>query len=209
MKLYHCLNARSLRPLWALEEMGLDYELITMTFPPRFEHEGYLDINPLGTVPTFVDGDLTMTESSGICHYLVDKYGPHPIGLSVDDPEYGEYLNWLYRSDATLTFPQTLVLRYTRLEPEERRIPQVVDDYSRWYLSRLRSVEAALEGKLEAKLFLCAERFTIADIAVGYALLMGTTLGLDEHYKPNCKRYLASLMERPAFIRANNASRDA
>ena len=37
MKLYHCLNARSLRPLWALEEMGLAYELITMAFPPRFE----------------------------------------------------------------------------------------------------------------------------------------------------------------------------
>jgi glutathione S-transferase len=95
MKLYHCLDARSLRPLWALEEMGLEYELINMPFPPRFSYKGYLDINPLGTVPAFVDGDLTMTESSGICHYLVDKYGPHSIGMTVDEPEYGDYLNWL------------------------------------------------------------------------------------------------------------------
>ena len=123
MKLYHCNDARSLRPLWALEEMGLDYELINMEFPPRFSYPGYLDINPLGTVPAFVDGDLTMTESSGICHYLVEKYGPTDIGIAVDEPGYGDYLNWLYRSDATLTFPQTLVLRYTRLEPEERRQP--------------------------------------------------------------------------------------
>lgn len=198
MKLYHCPNARSLRPLWALEEMQLDYELIVMPFPPRFEYDGYLDINPLGTVPTFVDGDLTMTESTAICHYLIEKYGPHPIGMNIDEPAYGEYLNWLYRSDATLTFPQTLVLRYSKLEPEERRIPQVVEDYGKWYLSRLRCVEAALEGKE----FLCGGRFTIADIAVGYALLMGTSLGLDQRYKPNCKRYLASLMRRPAFIKA-------
>ena len=198
MKLYHCSDARSLRPLWALEEMRLDYELINMEFPPRFGYPGYLDINPLGTVPTFLDGDLTMTESSGICHYLVEKYGPTDIGIRVDEQGYGEYVNWLYRSDATLTFPQTLVLRYTRLEPEERRQPQVVADYSQWYLSRLRSVEAAIEGKD----FLVADKFTIADIAVAYALFLGTSLGLDERYKPICKRYLAAMMERPAFIRA-------
>ena len=195
MKLYHCRDARSLRPLWALEEMGLEYELVNMEFPPRATYPGYLDLNPLGTVPTFTDGELTMTESSGICQYLVDKYGPTDIGLTVDDPQYGEYLNWLYRSDATLTFPQTLVLRYTRLEPEERRIPQVVEDYSIWYLSRLRSVEAAV-GDRE---YLLGDRFTIADIAVGYALFLGVSLGLDERYKPNCKRYLATLMDRPGF----------
>ncbi len=198
MKLYHCSNARSLRPLWTLEEMGLDYELVNMTFPPRVTYEGYLDLNPLGTVPTFIDGDLTMTESTGICQYLVDKHGPTTIGMTVEEPEYGDYLNWLHRSDATLTFPQTLVLRYGQLEPEERRLPQVVEDYGKWYLSRLRSVETAIEGKE----FLCGDRFTIADIAVGYALFLGMSLGLDERYKPNCKRYIAALMERPGFVRA-------
>ncbi len=198
MKLYHCKDSRSLRPLWLLEEMGLDYELENMAFPPRFTQEGYLDLNPLGTVPTFIDGDSTLTESSGICHYLVEKYGPTDLRVDPAEPEYGDYLNWLYRSDATLTFPQTLVLRYSRLEPEEKRLPQVVEDYSKWYLSRLRSVELALEGKS----FLCADRFTIADITVGYALFLGTTLGLDARYKENCQRYLKSLMTRPGFIRA-------
>ena len=70
IKLYHCSDARSLRPLWALEELGLEYELINMEFPPRATYPGYLDLNPLGTVPTFTDGELVMTESSGICHYL-------------------------------------------------------------------------------------------------------------------------------------------
>jgi glutathione S-transferase len=198
MKLYHCRNARSLRPLWTLEELGLDYELVTMPFPPRAGYPGYLAINPLGTVPTLIDGDLTMTESSGICHYLADRHAPNPLRVDPAEPAYGEYLNWLYRSDATLTFPQTIVLRYSQLEPEERRLPQAVEDYSIWFLSRLRSVESALEDRN----YLCAGRFTVADIAVHYALYLGQSLGLDERYKPNCRDYLARLMQRDGFQRA-------
>ena len=205
MKLYHCSNARSVRPLWALEELGLDYELEIMSFPPRFEREGYLDINPLGTVPAFVDGDLVMTESTGICQYLVSKYGPTKLGMTEDEPEYGEYLNWLFRSDATFTFPLAIVLRYTQLEAEDRRVPQVAEDYAIWFHSRIRSVEAALEDKQ----YLVGDRFTIADIAVGYALQFGDRLGLSDRYKPNCLRYLASLNDRPAYKRSQEKGQGA
>ncbi len=195
MKLYHCPGARSLRGLWALEEMGLDYELETLRFPPRMHHPEYLEINPLGTVPALVDGDTVLTESAAICQYLASVHGPTELAVTESEPGYGAYLNWLHRSDATLTFPQTLVLRYSRLEPPERRQPQVVEDYSIWYLSRLRSVESALEGRD----YLVADRFTMADIAVGYALYLGDTLGLAERYRPNCRRYLTNLTSRPAF----------
>ena len=198
MKLYHCADARSLRPLWALEELGADYELVNMAFPPRATYPGYLSINPLGTVPTFVDGNVTLTESTGICHYLGEKFAPTDLRVDPAEPAYGEYLNWMYRSDATLTFPQTIVLRYTRLEPKERRLPQAAEDYTVWYLSRLRSVEAALEDRE----FLCAGRFTMADIAVHYALFLGETLGLAERYKPRSRDYLERLKERPALQRA-------
>ena len=198
MKLYHCHNARSLRALWALEELGADYELVNMPFPPRAAYPNYLSINPLGTVPTLVHGDLTLTESSAICHWLGERHAPTTLRVDPSEAAYGDYLNWLYRSDATLTFPQTIVLRYSRLEPKERRLPQAVEDYSVWYLSRLQSVEAALEGRE----FLCADRFTMADIAVHYALFLGRTLGLDARYKPNCRSYLERLMERPGFQRA-------
>lgn len=198
MKLYHCRDSRSLRPLWALEEMGLEHELVVLDFPPRVHHPEYLEINSLGTVPTLVDGDRVLTESSAMCHYLAAVYGPTELAVAETEPDYASYLNWLYRSDATLTFPQTLVLRYSRLEAPERRQPQVVEDYGIWYLSRLRSVEQALEGRE----FLVAGRFTMADIAVGYALFLGTTLGLSERYKPNCRAYLERLQSRPAFQRA-------
>ncbi|MAR32069.1 MAG: glutathione S-transferase [Porticoccaceae bacterium] len=198
LKLWHCPAARSIRPLWTMEEMGLDYEIEVMKFPPRFLHPGYTDINPIGTVPFFTDGDIEMTESAGIAQYLVDRYGPSDLGVTKDEPEYGLYLNWIHRSDATLTFPQTIVLRYTQLEPEERRLPQAVKDYVQWFYSRLRSVERAVEDRE----YLCAGRFTLADICVGFALYLAEHLGLREGFKENTNLYYERLKSRPAFKRA-------
>ena len=196
IKVYHCQGARSLRPVWTAEEMGLDYELETLPFPPRVLQKDYLGINPLGTVPCMIDGDLRMTESSGICHYFVERYGPTPLRVDPSDPEYGTYLNWLYYSDATLTFPQTLFLRYTRLEPEERRVPQVAEDYRRWFLGRLRLVEEAVADRD----FLVCGRFTIADICVGYGLHLASSLEIDD-FKENTRRYWEGLKEIPSYQR--------
>ena len=198
LKLYHCERARSMRPLWTLEEMGIDYELITMPFPPRYLHKEYLEISPLVTVPALVDDSLVMTESAGISQYLVDKYGPTDLAVGVDEPDYGNYLNWLHRSDATLTFPQTLVLRYTRLEPEAKRIPQVANDYKKWFIQRARSVDRAMESRE----YLCSGRFTIADIAIIYCFVLAKSLDIDEVFTPNVQTYWDRISERPAFQRA-------
>jgi glutathione S-transferase len=184
-----------------MEEMGIDYELEVMPFPPRFLHKAYLAINPLGTIPYFVDGETHMTESSGICHYLVERYQRYDFGLKSDHPEFGAYLNWLYHSDATLTFPQTIYLRYTRLEPEERRLPQAAEDYRKWYLARLR----LLDARVRDHEFLCDGRFTIADIAIGYALFLGETLDIAASYQPQTRDYLNRLKARPGFVRARAA----
>ena len=64
--LYHCVSARSFRPLWMLEELQAPYRLHMLPFPPRALQRSYLDINPLGTVPLLLDGDTRMTESSAM-----------------------------------------------------------------------------------------------------------------------------------------------
>jgi glutathione S-transferase len=198
-KLYHCQGARSLRPLWMLEELGVDYDLVLMPFPPRSRFPGYLDINPLGTVPALVHDGATMTESSAMCQYLGERFGPTPLLVRPDEASYADYLNWMYRSDATLTFPQTLVLRYTVLEPEERRLPQAVEDYTKWFFARLRSVDTAVEQND----YLCAGRFTAADIAVGFALVLADNLQLSSKFKPQTAAYFERLKARPAFQRAS------
>jgi glutathione S-transferase len=199
--LYHCAAARSFRPLWTLEELGLPYELKMLPFPPRVFAKEYLGINPLGTIPLLLDGETRMTESAGIAQYLVSRYGPTPLAVGVDEPDYGAFINWLHFGEATLTFPQALVLRYTQLEPEERRSPQVATDYTKWFFGRLRAVEAAT-AKSET---LCAGRFTAADISVGYALLLAQRIGLSRDFGPAVAAYWQRLQARDGFRRAVEA----
>lgn len=203
--LYHCMSARSFRPLWALEELGLPYELAMLPFPPRAKSRSYLETNPLGTIPLLVDGDARMTESAAICQYLCSRAAPTPLQVDPHEPGYAAWLNYLHFGEATLTFPQTLLLRYGRFEPEERKQPQVVEDYGKWFLARLR----ALEPLLAKESFLCAERFTVADISVGYALLLATHLGLSDKFTPAVAAYWQRLRDRPGFQRAMAAQEQA
>ncbi|MBN9007168.1 MAG: glutathione S-transferase family protein [Rhizobiales bacterium] len=199
--LYHCAAARSFRPLWTLEELGLSYDLRMLPFPPRVMAKDYLEINPLGTIPLLLDGNTRMTESAAISHYLVTRYGPTPLSLATNEPDYGAFLNWLHFGEATLTFPQTLVLRYSQLEPEERRNPQVATDYAKWFHGRLRGIEAALADRE----VLCGGRFTVADVSVGYALLLASRIGLAKDFTPNVADYWQRLQKRDGYRRAVEA----
>jgi glutathione S-transferase len=199
--LYHCAAARSFRPLWTLEELGLPYDLKMLPFPPRVFAKEYLGLNPLGTIPLLLDGDTRMTESAAIAQYLVTRYGPTPLAVGVEEADYGAFLNWLHFGEATLTFPQTLVLRYTQLEPEERRSLQVATDYAKWFLGRLRGLEAAVANSDTV----CAGRFTAADISVGYALLLAQRIGLSSDFGPAVASYWQRLQARDGFRRAVEA----
>ncbi len=205
MVLHHCISARSFRPLWLLEELGLPYRLVVHPFPPRVRVPEFRDINPLGTVPAFFDGNLRMTESVAICQYIASRHAPGALEVSANEADFGAYLNWLHFGEATLTFPQTLVLRYERFEPPERRLPRVADDYRRWFLSRLRAVDDAV-GQSP---FLCAERFTLADISVGYAVYLAEQIGLEAAMSDAVRGYGRRLWERSGFQRALRAQVEA
>jgi glutathione S-transferase len=146
-----------------------------------------------------------MTESAAICHYLAVRYGPGPLAVGSDEAAFGAFLNWLHFGEATLTFPQTIVLRYSRFEPAERRSPQIVEDYTRWFLARLKGIEAVVSSCP----FICAGRFTAADISVGYALMLADHLDLADRFPDGVRRYWCRLQERPAFVRALARQRSA
>lgn len=139
-----------------------------------------------------------MTESAAICQYLVTRYGPTALAVAPQEPAYGVYLNWLHFGEATLTFPQTIVLRYARFEPQERRNPQVVEDYTRWFFARLRAIDTALVSQP----YVCAGRFTAADISIGFALVLADQLDLSARFSSRITDYWRRLTAREGFRRA-------
>jgi glutathione S-transferase len=195
--LYTCARSRGLRATWAAEEAGVDIDLKILPFPPRYLAPEYMEINPLGTVPMLVDGDTRMTESCAIAHYLATRAGYTPLAIASGERDYGEYCDFTYHADATITFPQTVYMRFVLFE-KDKGLQEAGHAYAKWFHKRLIKVEQ----RLETREFLCADRFTVADICVGYALILAESVGLDEGVPESLKQYRARLTSRPAYRRA-------
>lgn len=204
MILYTCEKSRGFRVSWAAAELGVELDYRMLPFPPRFLAKEYLSENPLGTIPLLVDGETRMTESSAIAQYLAAKAGGSDLEVSPQEADFGAYLDFLHHADATITFPQTVYMRFAVFE-KDKGLTDAGIAYADWFEKRLVKVEQ----RLEAREFLCANRFTMADVAVGYALWLTTMNGLADRLTPRAKDYLARLKERDGFKRAVAAEETA
>lgn len=102
IKLYGSVVSRATRNLWMLEELGLDYEHVSLDWAKQENRSAeYLKINPAGKVPTLADGDATLSESLGINLYLAQKYGDGGLWPS-DDAGRARCVQWSFWAAAEL-----------------------------------------------------------------------------------------------------------
>lgn len=195
--LYTCVRSRGLRATWAAEEAGVEIDLNVLPFPPRYLAPEYLKINPLGTIPMLVEGKTKMTESCAIAHYFATRDGPSELAIAAGERDYAEYLDYTYHADATITFPQTVYMRFAIFE-KEKGWADAGEAYAKWFEKRL----IKIEQRLETREYLCADRFTVADICIGYALILAANVGLDDRVPASLKAYRERLTSRDAYKRA-------
>lgn len=200
LTLYHCADARSLRVLWALEELDLQYDLKVLPYPPRLKAPEFLQINAVGTVPYIVDGNVTMNESTAILQYVAVRYGDGKLAVSPSDPAYAAWLNWIAFGEAALTVPLAAALRFSFLEPEDKRQPALAEGFRSTFFEKLGAVETALASSK----YVCADRFTVADISVAYNLHLAARMRMLERMSPRIQSYFAELQARPAYQRAKD-----
>lgn len=197
--IFHSQNARSLRVLWVLEEIGAKAEVKTLPFPPRKLRPDYLALNPSGTVPLMIDGERVMTESLAICEYLVAKHGDTALVVPPNDPERAPYLQWLWYGESTIMLPLGMIARVERLKTPGAASDAILADARETLAARLQLLEQRLDGRG----FLVAGRLTLADVSVGFALHVGTVLfGLGHLFGPRARAYFERLRGRPAYRRA-------
>lgn len=195
--LYHARNARSLRVLWTLEELGAKADVKTLPFPPREKQPDYLKVNPTGAIPAMVDGDRVMTESLAICEYLAAKHGSSLL-VAPGEPERVPFLEWLWYGESTLMTPLSRLGRVASLPVKGEAIDVVLADARESLQVRLKSLEQRLEGRD----FLVAGRLTLADISVGYPLHLLAVFRVDVPLGTRTAAYRERLRSRPAFVRA-------
>ena len=200
MKVYFAPNSRAVRTVWLLEEIGEPYELERFTLGQK-EMRGpeYAKINPNGRVPTLIDGETTITESTAIAQYLGAKYAPE-LTPGPDASNFAMYLQWLNYAEGMIMPPINNYVVETILLPPERRN----DEIAARSLKLLNRVLIAAEAHMEGREFIAGD-FTIADTITGHAVIMSRRLGADFNNCPNLAAYADRLEARRAFKAAEAA----
>jgi glutathione S-transferase len=166
MKLYGFGPTRSLRALWGLRELGVDFEFVPVNLlAGEHRRPEFLALNPAGKVPVLVDGDLVIPESAAIVLYLAEKYpakGLMPDGLR----ERAQVYRWVMFAMTELEQPLWRMAKHRHLYPEHKRLPQDID------LARedFAAMAAVLERHMEGRQFIVGDRVTVADCVTAYLM---------------------------------------
>jgi glutathione S-transferase len=196
MRLYHSPGTRSTRVLWALEELGVPYDITVLTLDERRGKE-HRKRHPLGRVPVVdLDDGQTMFESAGICLHLADK---HPDANLVPPPD---------ATDRPLV-EQWLFFAMTELEPAVtawRRANRDGADETE-PARRLRETAAVVDGVLAVGPWMLGESFTIVDIVTAkiWQPMLDTKIA-DEF--GDLGVHTQQALQRPAHARADAVGRE-
>lgn len=186
---------RDLRPLWALEELGLAYWMHWLD-PMRGEHREAANraVNPFGKIPALTDGDFKLFESGAIVGYLFDKSGRAPEDAKARAVE----AQWCFAALNTVEPPLVElacwdVLWTDRAGREERRVELV---------ETARTRLAELDGALGERPYLAGDGLSPADILMVTAIRFGRHEPEVLAHAPRVKAYVERAEARPAFVRA-------
>jgi glutathione S-transferase len=200
MKLYHASQSRSVRPRWMLEEIGVPYEIVRLNLSAGdAKKPEYLAVNPNGTVPTLVDGDLTLFESAAICQYLADKFAQKRLAPPLGTPARGLYYQWIHYAMSALEPPIVALFMHTIRKPEAERVATIAAESRTQLAAVLRVLEHALAGREH----ILGAEFTAADVMLGSTLTWGRMMGCVGGEYPAVNAYIDRLLARPAWQRGS------
>src|SRR5262245_42936083 len=192
MKLYEFAPTRSIRVRWTLQELGVDFEAITVDLLAG-EHRSpaFLKINPAGKLPVLVDGDMVLTESVAIVLYLAEKYRDKGL-IPVDAQQRAQMIRWLLFTTTELEQPLWRIARHTTLYPENKRLPGELalarDDFA--------DMAKVLDEHMRGRQYVVGDAATIADFVLAYTLDWATMARVLDGF-PRLEAYVDDMYARP------------
>jgi glutathione S-transferase len=190
MKLYEFAFTRSIRARWTLQELGVDFEPISVNlFAGEGSRPEFLKLNPAAKIPVLVDGDLVLTESAAIVLYLAEKYRRF---LPTDVRGRAEVNRWLLFTVTELEQPLWRIAKNRNLYPEEQRLPADIplagEDFRR--------MAAVAENHMQGRSFIVGDDVTVADFVLAYTLDWANEVKLLDRC-PQLAAYMERMYARP------------
>jgi glutathione S-transferase len=208
IRLYGWPRSTASRVHWALEELGLGYEFVTLD-QAKGENRtpAYLAVSPTGKVPGLVDGGQAYFESVAILLHLGETYGVER-GLwpaAVATAARAEALCWTVWGTTEL---KTYLMQWlyhgvdtpVSYAPADRS--KATADYNHGQYQRLLD---ALDARLAGRDYILGASFSLADIPAASGLLVGLDLGGSVEGRKSVAAWLDRCRARPAFARVGGA----
>ena len=175
-------------PHAALAEIGVDYELVLIERDEAQADPGYRALNPLGVVPTLVDGELALSESAAIILYLADRYPEARLA----PPDRAEFYRWLVFMTNTL---QTTFLRFFY---PERYGGGAVEDVAHAEAQRHFDL---IESHLDGREWIAGEHRTGADLFLLMLTRWGRRLDPPAWDRPRLRAHFLRTLALPGVRR--------
>ena len=188
--LYEYGPSRSKQARWTLQELGLEFKSIAGL--EILHSEELNQVNPMGKVPAVVINGEPLFEAAAICTYLADLVPEKGLIAASGTRERALHLQWVSFALTELEAYLWSNARNTFVLPEEQRITALFEQNNKAFLHAAKVLDRALENTD----YLVGNRFSVADILVGFTVNWGDLMGLLEK-TPNLQKYLARLKERP------------
>lgn len=204
--LYGVYRSRASRPLWLLNEIGLQFQHVPVIqayrlpdpqaadAPMHTASPAFLAINPQGQVPAMVDDGLVLTESLSITLYLARRYGG-TLGPA-DDPETALMEQWALFAATAMETPAVEMLFMFGDGADKTAEGQAAIAIN---AEKLRRPLRRLEGHLANHKWLVGDRFTVADINTAECLRYAQSHPTLLSEFPTLKAWLETCQARPAF----------
>lgn len=193
--LHHCHQTRSMRSLWLLHELGVEFSVVVHSFDKALRSTDYLAINPSGRVPALELDGTTIWESGAITQVLCERFDQERLGRRPDHHERADWLIWVNFAETISQHTAALTQQHVALYDDAMRSPIVM----RLEAKRLEKCYAAIEQRLvETGGHLLEGGFSAADISVGQAIYMGRHFTRVEPFEALTKWYCL-ITDRPAF----------
>lgn len=195
-KLYGISASRALRAIWGMEETGIDYEHVPVSYGADSKTAEYLAVNPNGRIPALVDGDLHLFESMAINLYMTKKYAPalYPFNLA-DEARAWQWSVWAISEIEPLQMQIVVQMMFT---PEDKRNPKVLDAAKTSLQRPLKVLDAALKGRD----WLIGSSFSVADLNVAAVMQLMQMVRFTYSEHANVQRWANACYARPALARA-------
>ena len=194
IRLHHVPESRSMRVLWLLHEMELDFEVRTWPFDKTLRSAQYLALNPAGRVPALEIDGARYFESGAMIEYLCERFPDPGLGRAAGHPERAMWLTWVHFAETISQHSATLTQQHIVLREDHMRSPTVMKIEA----ARIGKCYDALDDALDGADHLLQSGFSAADVAVGQACYMARHFAdMTDH--PALAAWYDRIAARPAF----------